>query len=600
MTALHAIPARAGDESMARHPRGSRARVLLSSVFGPYAQDDEYGSRKINPMELWHNQVTRVQGPFSVRMFHRSWGLMLMQANMAAPCTVLDFPSLDRFTAELRENQYDIIGLSGIVANLGKIEKMCALIRQYQPQATLVVGGHVAGIPDLHERIDADHIVRGDGVRWFRRFLGEDEDGAMKHPLVHSGIGGRVMGFDFPNAQKFGSAALIPSVGCPIGCNFCCTSALFGGKGKSVTFWKSGDELFSIMCTMEKELGVQAFFIMDENFLIHRPRAMRLLELMQEHDKAWALYVFSSANVLRQYTADELLALGLSWLWIGLEGKDSQYGKTAGVDTRRLVRELQEQGTRVLGSTIIGLEDHTPENIDHAIDHAVSHATDFHQFMLYMPMAGTPLWHEMTGKGVMLSREEMPEADMHGQHRFNYRHPGIPAGQETELLLRAFHEDFRVNGPSVLRMVRTALHGYKKYKRHPDCRIRRRFQWEVQGFGTVYAGALWAAKRWFADNHALVAKLDALLREIHGEFGWWSRLVTPILGRFVLRALRREQKKLDAGHTLEPPTFYESNFDPPAGAPFGLRKQRWTAVSTEASAQAGSCGRSPAPATAEL
>jgi hypothetical protein len=566
-------------DPIVRHPLGSKARVLLSSVFGPYAQDDEYGSRIINPMELWHNQVTRVQGPFSVRMFHRSWGLMLIQANLEAPCTLLDFPTLDRFIAELRDQRYDVIGISGIVANFGKIEKMCELVRQYQPHATLVVGGHVSGIPDLDQRIDADHIVRGDGVRWFRRFLGEDEDRAMNHPLVHSGIGGRVMGFDFPNRSKFGSAALIPSVGCPLGCNFCCTSALFGGKGKSVTFWETGDDVFHIMAEMEKELKIQAFFIMDENFLINRKRALRLLELMKKHDKAWALYIFGSANVLQKYSTEELVELGLSWLWIGLEGKDSQYGKTAGVDTHKLVRELQEHGTRVLGSTIIGLEDHTPENIDHAIAHAVSHATDFHQFMLYMPMAGTPLWHEMTAKGVMLGPDEMPEADMHGQHKFNYRHPGIPAGQETDLLLRAFHEDFRVNGPSVLRMVRTALHGYQRYKKNPDRRVRRRFQWEVQGFGTVYAGALWAAKRWFADNRELVAKLDELLREIHAEFGLFSRLVTPILGRIVLRALRREQKQLDAGRTFEPPTFYESNFDPPENAPPGLRKQRWTGVS---------------------
>jgi len=58
------------------HPLGTKARVLLSSVFGPYAHDDDYGSRKINPMELYHNQVTRVQGPFSLRMFHRSWGII--------------------------------------------------------------------------------------------------------------------------------------------------------------------------------------------------------------------------------------------------------------------------------------------------------------------------------------------------------------------------------------------------------------------------------------------------------------------------------------------------------------------------------------------
>ena len=76
------------------HPRGSRARILLTSVFGPYAVDDEYGSRRVNPMELHHNQVTRVQGAFSLRMFHRSWGLMMIQSNLEAPCTLLDFPDL--------------------------------------------------------------------------------------------------------------------------------------------------------------------------------------------------------------------------------------------------------------------------------------------------------------------------------------------------------------------------------------------------------------------------------------------------------------------------------------------------------------------------
>jgi hypothetical protein len=106
------------------HPRGSRARVLLSSVFGPYTQDDEYGSRAVNPMELYQNQVTRVQGAFSLRMFHRTWGIMLIQANLEAPCTVLDFPSLERFEAELREHDYDVVGVGAIIPNIGKVAKM--------------------------------------------------------------------------------------------------------------------------------------------------------------------------------------------------------------------------------------------------------------------------------------------------------------------------------------------------------------------------------------------------------------------------------------------------------------------------------------------
>src|ERR1043166_2671025 len=91
---------------MQPHPKGSQARVLLSSVFGPYAQDDEFGSRAINPMELYHNQVTRAQGAFSPRMFHRSWGIMMIQENISAPCTLLDFPKREDFERELKENNY--------------------------------------------------------------------------------------------------------------------------------------------------------------------------------------------------------------------------------------------------------------------------------------------------------------------------------------------------------------------------------------------------------------------------------------------------------------------------------------------------------------
>src|SRR5262245_40039149 len=100
---------------MVQHPLGSSARILLSSVFGPYAQDDRFGSRAMNPMELYHNQVTRAQGPFSLRMFHRSWGIMMIRENISAPTTVLDFPTLQGFERELRTNRYDVVEISSII-----------------------------------------------------------------------------------------------------------------------------------------------------------------------------------------------------------------------------------------------------------------------------------------------------------------------------------------------------------------------------------------------------------------------------------------------------------------------------------------------------
>jgi radical SAM superfamily enzyme YgiQ (UPF0313 family) len=558
MTALIPTPAATAAPPTAVHPRRSQARVLLTSVFGPYAQDDEYGSRAINPMELYHNQVTRVQEVFSLRMFHRSWGLMMIQANIAAPCTLLDFPRLERFVAELRSVRYDVVGISGILPNLGKIAKMCALVRELQPWAQIVVGGHVTNHPRLAQRIDADHIVRGEGIRWMRAYLGEDTSRPIRHPVITSAIESRILGVRLPQSPRDTAATVIPSVGCPMGCNFCSTSAMFGGKGRFVNFYETGDELFAVMSELERRRGFRSFFVMDENFLLYRKRALRLLELMRAHGKAWSLNVFSSANTLRLYTIEELVGLGVSWLWIGLEGKDSAYSKLNDADTRSLVRTLQSHGIRVLGSSIVGLPEHGPDNIDEAISHAVDHDTEFHQFMLYTPLPGTPLHAEHAASGTLLDDDEVPAADVHGQLRFNFRHPRIPEGEETEYLLRAFRRDFEVNGPSVVRIARTLLLGWRAHKSDPDARVRARYRHDVRGLSTGYAGMLWAAERWLADNPPVVARIRRIRAELAREFGLVSRVAAPVVGRYVLWAMRRERRRLERGYAYEPPTFYDT------------------------------------------
>ncbi len=547
------------------HPKGTQARVLLTSVFGPYAQDDAYGSRLINPMELYHNQVTRVQESFSLRTFNRSWGLMLIHVNLKAPCTLLDFPTEERFLEELKTNEYDVIGISSIMTNLLKVRRMCKLIRKHQPRATIVVGGHIANLSVLPKYADVDHIVRGDGVRWMRKFLGEDEHQPIRHPVVRGNIGTRIMGVSLRNHPGDACATLIPSVGCPIGCNFCSTSAMFGGKGKFIEYYQSGDELFDIMCELESALGIKAFFVMDENFLLDKKRVLRLLERIEEHGKSWSMYVFSSANVLQKYTLEQLVALGVSWVWMGLEGKGSQYTKLAGTDTVEFVRSLREHGIRVLGSSIIGLEEHTPENIDEAIEHAVSHETEFHQFMLYTPIPGTPLFAEHEADNSLKSLADVSIADIHGQHVFNYHHPHIKEGQETEFLLRAFRRDFEVNGPSIVRIVRTVLRGWRKFKNHPNARIRARFAHEASNLPVRYASVLWATRRFYRDDPRRAAQIGELLEELHAECGWRSRLAAPIAGRYLYHMLQRQERMLQNGWTYEPPTFYETNF--PHGPP---------------------------------
>ena len=532
-------------------------RILFTSVFGPYALDDEFGSRKINPMELYHNQVTRMQGPFSLRMFHRSWGLMLLKENVQAPSALLDFPTRDRFIEEISTRSYDIVALSAIPPNFMKVLEMCRLIREHQPRALIILGGHIAGVPRVQERTGVDYVVRGEGIRWMREFLGEAPDAPIRHPRIQSGIGSRSMGLSLDGRPGDVAATLIPSVGCPMGCNFCSTSAAFGGKGRFVNFYETGDELYEVMVGLEKDMGVQSFFVMDENFLLHKKRALRLLELMEGGGKSWSLYVFSSANVLRSYPMETLVRLGISWVWMGLEGEGSNFQKLAGADTREVVRTLQDHGISILGSTIIGLEEHTPDNLEQAIAYAVSHNTEFHQFMLYTPVPGTPLYEEHLAAGTLLDPEAEDLADAHGQLKFVHQHPNIPAGEETEWLHRAFQQDFEVNGPSVLRMARTTLRGWQRYGRHADPRVRARFCREASLLPWQYAAALAGARIWFQDKPALARQTSELLAEIQREFGWRPRLAALLGGWFVAHKLRQEARKMETVAPVEPPTFYE-------------------------------------------
>jgi len=98
------------------------------------------------------------------------------------------------------------------------------------------------------------------------------------------------------------------------------------------------------------------------------------------------------------------------------------------------------------GSTIVGLEHHTPENIEAEIEYAIAHDTDFHQFMLYTPVPGTPLFHEMQEQGRMLEGVDL--ADIHGQDRFNFKHAAISREDSKRFLDWAFRRDFERNGPA--------------------------------------------------------------------------------------------------------------------------------------------------------
>ena len=447
---------------MIKHRCKTRSpRILLSGVFGPYGVNDEFG-RKSNIMELFHNQVTKGQGLASYRFHHRSFGLYLLAANVDADVTVLDFPTRSRFIKEIKGN-YDIIGISFITPNLLKAREMARLCRKYAPAAEIVLGGHGAAIEGVEGLIECDHVVKGEGIRWLREHLGQDPDDQFYHPTLPVSDWQTIYGVPVPGQTN---NLLVPGVGCVNACNFCATSHFFG---KSYTsFLKTGKEIFDVCVRISEERGSDDFWVMDENFLKDNKRAMELLAEMERNERYFNFYIFSSAEAILQIGIENMLRLGVIFVWIGFESRIRQgnYQKNAGVDADVLVKQLRDVGIAVLASSILCLEEHTQENIQEDIDFMIGLKADMVQFMLYTSLPVTALYEQHKRQGLI--KENLPYEDWHGQEVLNWNHPEFPENSAGQWLNKAFKEEYEQNSCSIYRAIETVYRGYKSLSMRDD------------------------------------------------------------------------------------------------------------------------------------
>jgi hypothetical protein len=430
-------------------------KILLSGVFGPYGIDDEFG-RKENIMELYHNQVTKAQGPASFRFHHRSFGLYFIAANIDADVTILDFPSRKRFAREVERGDYDMVGISFIMPNVDKAQEMARIVREKAPHAEIILGGHGAAIEGVERLIDCDHVVKGEGIRWMREHLGQDPDAPIHHPALPSAEWMSILGVPLMGPA---SSLLVPGVGCVNGCNFCSTSHFFG---KSYTpFLESGKALFETACRVADERGTESFFVMDENFLKNRDRALELLAEMEHRQRFFRFHIFSSAEAINAFGLDNLVRLGVDLVWIGFESRSRQsaFAKNHGIDARKLVQDLRNRGIAVLASGILCMEHHTPDNMQEDIDFLVGIEPDFAQFMLLTPIPVTGLYLDQQRRGLL--RMDLPFQEWHGQKRLSYHHPAFDDDDPEKWINRAFRQDYEENSSSMFRMAETAVRGYE-------------------------------------------------------------------------------------------------------------------------------------------
>jgi radical SAM superfamily enzyme YgiQ (UPF0313 family) len=443
-----------------------KPRVLLSSVFKPFAVNDMY-SRKESVLELFHNQITKAQGVFSLRTSDDSYGIHAIAKNLGIPSTVLDFPTKKRFIREIRKG-YDYVGISAITPNFQKVKWMAEQTRKISPRSKIIIGGFCAAIPDLDKILDVDYICAGEGISFMRDLLGMPTAFEFKNPDVKTDFR-ELLGvplFGIPKAPQ-----IVIGLGCSYGCDFCSPSHFFGRR--HIQFYKSGKVLFEEILRVSKKFGLnQISLIGDDNFLLDLDRAEELRRCMVESGKIINLLIFGSADKVIDFGAEKLAEMGTSVIWIGRESRFSNYPKNRGISMKSLVEELRLYGIKTILSSILLLDEHTKENIREDIDEHLACRPVFSQFSHYAPLPDTPLWKEMREEGRLI--DGIPWEEMHAFNEPWFYHPNFTSQEAKDIQEEAYQRDFHELGPSWVRVIDVEYESWKYLRKSEKPHLRAR------------------------------------------------------------------------------------------------------------------------------
>jgi radical SAM superfamily enzyme YgiQ (UPF0313 family) len=484
-------------------------RVLLTSVCRPMGP--EYGDASSVGYELLYRQVTRAQGIFSPRTVNVHFGLDYIAENLETPTVVLQYPSESEFIKELKKG-YDYVGISFIMALMHKMKEMVALIRIYAPNSKIVLGGYGTVLKDDVLKPYADFICREEGVAWFRRLLGEPEiPMPYKHPLIVSWL--KVFGW-----KVSGTGKIFAGLGCPNGCDFCCTSHYFSRK--HIKLLPTGQDIYNVV---ERYFDLDpslVFLILDEDFLLNKKRAMEFRECVLKGGKRPSIFAFSSIKAISQYAVEEILEMGIDGFWIGYEGTRSNYAKQQGRPVDEILTEFREHGITVLASMIVGFDYQTPEIVAQELDGLMKLKPALGQYLIYGPVPGTP-FHERIIKENLLQDHYTTDKDLFYRRADGFRtmikHPTLSAEQIEDIQKWCFNEDFQRLGPSIYRVLETRFQGYLKLKDSPNPVLRQKAAYYAHELR--YAYPVFLAGRVFGPNAKVRKWIGDLESRIHAELG---------------------------------------------------------------------------------
>ena len=488
--------------------------ILFTTVCRPFGGEGEGDSVGA---ELFHPQITREQGIFSYRQVVRCWALDYIAHNIESSSVVLHYPSEREFVRELKKHRYDFIGINFVVATYHKVKRMKQLIEIYAPDTKVILGGYGTVLSDEELSPCGDFICREEGIGFMRKLLGDNPEGPIMHP--YAPIDAPSV-FSYPRRSKV--AHITGGLGCPNGCDFCCTSHFF--KRKYIPFVKSGEELYGLMLLMKKEAekagdDISGFILIDEDFFLHEKRAREFLQCVREGGKPLSIMGFGSIRGLSKFTADEIAEMGFEVIWTAFEGTESGFHKLKGIQSiPELYASLKSRGIALLTSMIIGFPYQDKEQVMKEFNIIAELGPSLWQVLIYFAFPGTPLHEQMVREGRYLPKySDNPDYRTFDGFSMHFTHPYFTADEMKNLQRELFRKYYETLGPSLLRNLRVWFEGYRSLRNSSKKLLRLR----AEELGKCVRGGAAATypAMFFGPNKERREEAKAFLRDIENEMG---------------------------------------------------------------------------------
>jgi radical SAM superfamily enzyme YgiQ (UPF0313 family) len=303
--------------------------------------------------------------------------------------------------------EVDLIGICGMGV---QYSRQCALARHYRERGyPVVAGGSFASLCPERYADHADAVVAGEAERVWPEFCRDFEDGQAKPLYRELGVvnleDSPAPRFDLLKLERYTTATVQFSRGCPYRCDFCDIIVMFGRKPRHKRLEQIGRELDAL-----RGLGARNVFFVDDNLAGHKAAAERLLKFLIDY-QAGHRYRFSFGAQISLNIAQEPRLLGLfrdagfGWVFLGIETPDAETLRAArkhqntGAAPLESVRAFYAHGIDVLGGFIVGFDRDTPATFDAQHDFIVASGIQAAMVGLLTALPHTPLYERLAAEG---------------------------------------------------------------------------------------------------------------------------------------------------------------------------------------------------------